>query len=364
MKYTYKYLSPSDFSRINQDFCGINGVEISTENAKRVGIICLRVIQIYQETKNNIGREKSNLKIWVREQKISARKIRYKGASRTRASINASISNINDQVLNSIDSMLVVIDSNTNLAKQCLKKCLDYTTMSDIKSYEATYIEEQEQLKEHKSLKKARTNLYRTVVAIPILAIVFVAKTTINLFLSILFVILVSVIWGIIAFYIIKRLTKKIEKFENAQFSIRELKINKAIEEQDSIDLLSEANDESEDKKVADDQESDTSEMYLINELARKLKEEYLILENACLNFNMDANNWVDLAEKIHKGLDETSNLQQNHLESQPRSNDNIPDRYTVKNLKSRFSNFQEAKEFYGISAKGWQGLVDKLNNQ
>jgi len=46
--------------------------------------------------------------------------------------------------------------------------------------------------------------------------------------------------------------------------------------------------------------------------------------------------------------------LQQNHLESQPRSNDNISDRYTVKNLKSRFSNFQEAKEFYGISAKGW----------
>ncbi len=128
--------------------------------------------------------------------------------------------------------------------------------------------------------------------------------------------------------------------------------------------MLSELNDESEDKKLADDQESDTSEMYLINELARKLKEEYLILENACLNFNMDANNWVDLAEKIHKGLDDTSNLQQNHLESQPKSNDNIPDRYTVKNLKSRFSNFQEAKKFYGISAKGWQGLVDKLNNQ
>ncbi|NES05277.1 MAG: hypothetical protein F6K22_22120 [Okeania sp. SIO2F4] len=273
MKYAYKYLSPSDFSRINQDFCGINGVDILTENAKRVGIICLRVIQIYQETKNNIGREKSNLKIWVREQKISARKIRYKGESKTRASINASISNINDLVLNDIDSMLVVIDSNTNLVKQCLKKCLDYIKMSDIKSYEATYIEEQQQQKEYKSLKKARTNLYRTVVAIPILAIVFVAKTTINLFLSILFVILVSVIWGIIAFYMIKRLTKRIKKFENVQSSVGELKINKAIEEQDSIDLLSELNDESEDKVVKDERESDTSEMYLINELARKLKE-------------------------------------------------------------------------------------------
>ncbi len=104
--------------------------------------------------------------------------------------------------MNDIDSMIIAINSNTNLAEQCLKKCLDYTTISDIKSYESTYIEEQEQLKEYKSLKKLRTNLYRTIVAIPILAIVFVAQTTINLFLSILFVILVSVIWGIIAFYI------------------------------------------------------------------------------------------------------------------------------------------------------------------
>lgn len=291
MQYTYKYLSPSEFSRRNKEFCGIDDARISTENAKKVGIICLRAIQIYEETKNNIGREKSNLKIWVREQKISARNIRYKGASKRRASINASISNINDLVLNDIDSMLVLIDSNTDRAKQCLKKCLDYTTMSDIKSYETTYIEEQEQLKEHKSLKKARTNLYRTVVAIPILATVFVANAAINLFISILFVILVSAIWGIIAFYIIKHLTKKIEKFENAQSSIKGLKINKAIEEQDSIDLFSRLNDEYEDKTVADDQESNTSEMYLINELAKKLKEEYLILENACLNFNIDANN-------------------------------------------------------------------------
>ncbi|NES05279.1 MAG: hypothetical protein F6K22_22130 [Okeania sp. SIO2F4] len=59
--------------------------------------------------------------------------------------------------------------------------------------------------------------------------------------------------------------------------------------------------------------------MYLINELARKLKEEYLILENACLNFNMDANNWVDLGEEIHNGRSEMNNLQQNYLE-----NDNI----------------------------------------
>ncbi|MGB3512424.1 MAG: hypothetical protein WBA93_24935 [Microcoleaceae cyanobacterium] len=292
MKYTYKYLNPPEFSRRNQEFCRIDDAGISTENAKKVGIICLRAIQIYQETQNNIGTEKSNLRIWVREQKISARKIKYKGASRTRA----SISDINDRVLNDIDSMLAVIDSNMDLAKQCLRKCLDYTRMSDIKSYEATYIEEQKQLKEHKSLKKARIGWYISVVVTPIFAIAFVADAAINLFLSILFVILVSAIWGIIAFYIIKYLTKRIEKFENAQSSIRELKMNKAIEEQDSIDLLSKLNDESEDQAVADDQESDTSEMYLINELAKKLTEEYLILENACLNFDIDGNNWMDLA--------------------------------------------------------------------
>ncbi len=53
------------------------------------------------------------------------------------------------------------------------------------------------------------------------------------------------------------------------------------------------------------------------------------------------------------------NNLQQNYLE-----NDNISDRYTLKDFKSRFSIFPEGKEFYGISAQGWQGLVDKLNNQ
>ncbi len=72
--------------------------------------------------------------------------------------------------------------------------------------------------------------------------------------------------------------------------------------------------------------ESDTSEMYLINELAKKL------------------------AEKIHKGLDETNNLQPNYL----LENDNISDRYTLKYFKSRCSIFQESKEFYGSSAQGW----------
>ncbi len=58
-------------------------------------------------------------------------------------------------------------------------------------------------------------------------------------------------------------------------------------------------------------------------------------------------------------GRSEMNNLQQNYLE-----NDNISDRYTLKDFKSRFSIFPEGKEFYGISAQGWQGLVDKLNNQ
>lgn len=243
------------------------------------------------------------LKYGLEKKKISARKIRYKGASKTRASINASISNRKDQVLNDIDSMLIAIDSNIDAAKQCLKKCLNYTTMSDIKSYETTYIEEQEQLEEYNSLKEVRTGCSCSVVVIPILAlaIAFMAKAAINLFLSILFVILVSVIWGIIASYIIKDVTKRIEKFENAQSSIRQLKINKTIEKQDSIDLLSKLNDKFEDQVVEDDRESNTSEMYLINELARKLKEEYIIFDNACWNFDIDANNWADLAEKIHK---------------------------------------------------------------
>ncbi|ERT06463.1 hypothetical protein M595_3594 [Lyngbya aestuarii BL J] len=193
MKYTYKYLNPSELSRRNQEFCRTNDVKISTENAKKVGIICLRAIQIYQETQNNIGREKSNLRIWVRGARNSARNhgrlIRYKGASKTRGSINASISNINDQVLNNIDLMLGIIDSNMDCAKQRLKKCLDYTTMSDIKSYEATYIEEQEQLKKHKSLKEVRIGLYISVVAVPIVAIKIFANAAINLFLLILFVI-------------------------------------------------------------------------------------------------------------------------------------------------------------------------------
>lgn len=36
--------------------------------------------------------------------------------------------------------------------------------------------------------------------------------------------------------------------------------------------------------------------------------------------------------------------------------------KYTEKDLKKKFSSFKEAKTHFGISARGWQTLVDKLN--
>jgi hypothetical protein len=368
MGYTYQYLNPSEFSHRNQEFCKTDNIRISPDNAKEVGIICLRTIQIYQETQNNISREKSSLKMWVRDQRSSARNhgriIRYKGASRTRASINASISNINDQVLNSIDSMLRIIDSNLNLAEQRMRECLNYTTISDIKSYEATYIEEQNRLKEHKSLKEVRIALYISIVAVPICFIAFFVNTSINFLLSILFVIAVYVIWGVIAFNIIKRLTERIERYEKAKSSIGDLKIKKALEEQDSTNFFLKLNNESDENYLENEQESDNSETYVIHELANKLREEYVLLENACLNFDIDANNWLDLAEKIHNNAYEPNEHHQNQYQTQVKSDNNVLVKYTVSILKSRFSSFQEAKEYFGTSAKSWQALVDKLNSK
>jgi hypothetical protein len=364
MSYTYRHINPPEFSQRNQDFCATDGVEISPENAKRVGIICLRAIQIYQGTKINISREKSSLKVWVREQRGSARNhgrlISYKGASKTRASINASISNINDQVLNHIDSMLSIIDSNSALAKQRLEKCLKHATISDIKSYEVTYIEEKEEERKYRSLKSSKIALYVSMAIVPIIIIAFVANATINWLFSALLIILLSTAWGITAFYLIQNLTDKIKKFDNIKTSIEDLKAKKAIEEQDSKDFLLSLIGEPSKDFLEDAQEAKTSQLDIVRALAKKLKDEYVLLENACLNFEVDANNWIDLAEKIC--VDDESSDSIDHKQFKPQD-DEIKKKYTADDLKARFSSFQEAKEFYGISAKSWQALVDKLSN-
>lgn len=307
MSYTYQYLNPSEFSRRNQEFCGTNNLQISPDNAREVGVICSRAIQIYQETRNNVSREKSSLKIYVRNQRSSARNhrriIKYKGASNTRASMNASISDTNDQVLNSTDSMLSIVDSNLDLAEQRLRECLKYTTISDIKKYETIYIDEQKQLEGYRYFKYTRMILYISMLSVPlcIFAIASSIYAAISLPLPVPLVILASAIWCITAFSAIKHLNKKIERYEKAKLSIRDLKIKKALEEQDSTDFLLKLNNESNGKNyLENEQESDNSEAYVIRELANKLREEYVLLRNACLSFDMDANSWLDLAEKIH----------------------------------------------------------------
>jgi hypothetical protein len=140
MNYTYRYIDPSQFSSRNAEFCKVIGTNISSTNAKKIGIICFRAIQIYEQTRDDLSKEKTSLRMWVRDQRVKVRNhgrvVKDKNASSNRASMNALISNINDQVLNKIDSMDGAIQSNLGLAKDRLEECLTYTTIEDLKQYE------------------------------------------------------------------------------------------------------------------------------------------------------------------------------------------------------------------------------------
>jgi hypothetical protein len=367
MNYTYRYIDPSQFSSRNAEFCKVIGTNISSTNAKKIGIICFRAIQIYEQTRDDLSKEKTSLRMWVRDQRVKVRNhgrvVKDKNASSNRASMNALISNINDQVLNKIDSMDGAIQSNLGLAKDRLEECLTYTTIEDIKQYEIIYLEEKKAQRQYENLKGIRISLYVSIIVFPIVAAFFVSQFSLNVPLAVFLVILFSCLWGLMINSVIRDLTKKIVEFERAKASIRDLKTKKSIEDQDSKDFLAKLNPSSSELSIQDNKDINDSEEHILRELAKKLQEEYLLLENACLNFDIDANNWLDLAGKVYKDGAELPDQQERQIQENNQDGSYDSERYTVETLQIRFSTFQEAKEFYGVSAKGWQSLVEKLNS-
>lgn len=79
-------------------------------------------------------------------------------------------------------------------------------------------------------------------------------------------------------------------------------------------------------------------------------------LKDACQHFKVNAASWLELAHQIFlKDRDLASRLIEQEWEISYVE-------FTVDKLKSEFSSFQEAKAHYGLTARGWQDLVDKLN--
>ena len=380
MSYIFKYLNPSDFKQKNRELCETDKIGISADNAKRVGIICLRAIQAYKDTQDGYRKEKSNLKIWVRDQRSSARShgriFSYKGASKTRASLNASISNTNDSILNQIDSMVEISESNVILAKNRLSQCLRYVELSEIRLYEPIYLESKAQKEAYENLKSSKTLLYFSIFASPI-AFIFVASSLYSNVLLIAFLVIsITGAWIYFALRMINFLDEKIGRFEKAEKSVQLLKQTRELRKQEEEIFIGSVNSET--SQCDDDEivERQKSRIELNRELAKHLKEEYVTFENACLSLEIDASNWMDLAEKVNSiEQDDSSDISIDKIQTSEslgvpadfRDNDSDEKGeavvyYTVDRLRSEFSSFKDAKDFFGVSAKSWESLAHKLN--
>jgi hypothetical protein len=68
------------------------------------------------------------------------------------------------------------------------------------------------------------------------------------------------------------------------------------------------------------------------------------------------------LAENHDRLIDEVVDMVQEDLAQKDQGT--FSEVYTVEQLKQQFKRLSDAKAHFGIRAKGWQALVDKLNNQ
>ncbi|MGF1497301.1 MAG: hypothetical protein ACFB8W_10820 [Elainellaceae cyanobacterium] len=336
--YNFSHINLQEFNSRNNDFECVKKEVINSSTAKRIGIISLRAITIYDEVLGKLKCEKDSLKIWVREQRSKARShgrvFSYKGASKTRSNMNATISNINDRVLNQIETIESISKRNSNLAKLRLEECKRLFSISDIKDYESYFLEEKGKIKDLRLLRNVRT------LAFALLGF-FLFLTFHNLsLLLILTCILLS--GGLVI--IQKNISLQNKRFEAAQSSIQSLKLENTLKEQEDREFSKQLED-SIDNDVSDDDES------IIIALSKELETEYFLLENACLNLRIDANNWIDLARKIHQFPAKTEQL----LEVKEKL-------VTEEELKNRFNSLKEAKEHFGVTARSWKSLAEKLN--
>lgn len=364
MKYKFQYLNPSRFSSINNEFKTIEKTSVSQGNAKKIGVICLRAIREYEKVKEKYQAEKRTLKVWVREQRKDARNhgsiIKYKGASKTRASINTTISNINDEVLNKIDLTYDEARINLPYANNKLNECLQFYSEKDIKEYEKTYINEQKKIQEYKdSISEKRIWIVSIVCCF--LFIPIAIWWGIIIFWSIICVGLIT-----ISLIRIRELNKFIqqerEKIQQAQGNIQALKEEREQRKQEREAFDTELSEEelTEKNKNSDD----LDEYPIAKELAEQLEKEYYFLENACLSYSIDANTWLDLAEKIQSKPHYLDNDQHGSKDIEEEESNKLREPYTVDWLKANFDSFQVAKDYFGIKARGWETLAEYLNEE
>ncbi|MCG6138830.1 MAG: hypothetical protein MET45_30270 [Nostoc sp. LLA-1] len=428
MSYTYQHIKPTEIRSRTQDLLEVSKEDINAETAKKIGVICLRGIEIYQETINNIRNEKSALKYWVREARSQARGhgriLRYKGVSKTRASMNADISNTNDRVLNELDNFLSTAQSNLPIVQDKLNKCLRIVSLDAIRSYESTFLQDRQKLQEYQQNKSFQLLTRVSAVLIPVVVIIYLFSKSANLLLSIGAIFAVILIDIILIKNVDKYLQKKIDIYEKAQKAVADLKLKKKLKDTEARSFQAKLKPEivAQQEAEARRREQKKAETELINALAQELEDEYIIFDNACLTLEIDADNWYDLARRLQEKdkaqdnslLDTHSNLSQEstdydlsdidylasiledklfdfyaareHFSSQAedwlnlaqdlfeknsklafklmREDWSIKITYSPEELQDRFSSFQEAKDFFGVSARSWMALAEKLNSR
>lgn len=378
MAYTLRYLNPSEFSQRNEELGATNDVIISADNARKIGVICLRAIQIYEETHQNYKQEKNNLKLWVRNQRASARNhgrvFRYKGVSRTRSNLNASISNANDSVLNKIDLMLEASRSNHKIAKARLAECLTFVKVADIRRYESIYLESKIQRKNYESLKSKKQLFWVSIWLSPIVIGIAISSIIPGFLAILLLTPILASTWVYFSLSQIKRIQKETDKFEDAEKSAKLLKESKRQEKEEEesfLDLVDEGSKAQFDQAQVAAAEIKNAEDDLNRELVRHLKENYVTFENACLSLDIDANDWMDLAEKVNSSRKDSENEDllstfsdqsiTGQLDKEKSDDVRV---YTEESLKLEFSSFKAAKDFFGVPANSWASLARKLNSR
>lgn len=104
-------------------------------SALKVGAFALLVIRTASRCLNNIPEEKRLLTIWVRDARSSVRRIRGKGTSSRRASLNAQISNSADATKNKLDQIKSYAPQAIEFGESKLALARQFTTLKEIEAY-------------------------------------------------------------------------------------------------------------------------------------------------------------------------------------------------------------------------------------
>lgn len=111
------------------------------------------------------------------------------------------------------------------------------------------------------------------------------------------------------------------------------------------------------DKNEDSSQESTDYDLSDITCLASILEDSLFDFYGAREHFSSQAENWRDLARDLFK---DNSKLALKLM----REGYKVKITYRPEELQHRFSSFQEAKDFFGVSARSWKALAEKLNSR